>query len=125
MYVADRTNHRVQAFTSAGTFVGEVFTDRRARGTGAAGAVAISPDQKWLYVCDSQNSRVWIVRRSDLKKVGYFGTASGYPGGLFAVHDIDVDSKGNVYTGETLTGRRVQRFLYKGLRPAPKQDWVD
>jgi len=43
----------------------------------------------------------------------------------FAVHDIDVDSKGNIVTGETLTGRRVQRFLYKGLRPAPKQDWVD
>jgi sugar lactone lactonase YvrE len=29
-----------------------------------------------------------------------------------------VDSKGNLYIGETLEGRRVQRFLYKGLRAA-------
>ena len=125
VYVADRPNHRIQAFTFAGKYEGEVFTDRRARGTGAAGAVVVSHDQKWLYVTDSQNSWVWIIRRSDLKKVGHFGTSSGYPGGFFAVHDIDVDSKGNIYTGETLTGRRVQRFIYKGLRPAPKQDWVD
>ena len=32
VYVADRPNHRIQAFTFAGKFVGEVFTDRRARG---------------------------------------------------------------------------------------------
>jgi sugar lactone lactonase YvrE len=30
-------------------------------------------------------------------------------------HSMAVDSKGNVYVGETLEGKRVQRFLFKGL----------
>ena len=37
---------------------------------------------------------------------------------FYAVHSIAVDSKGNVYTGETYEGKRVQKFVYKGLGPA-------
>jgi sugar lactone lactonase YvrE len=33
-------------------------------------------------------------------------------------HNMAVDTKGNLYIGETLEGRRVQRFLYKGLGAA-------
>jgi len=33
-------------------------------------------------------------------------------------HNMAVDSKGNLYISETLEGRRVQRFLYKGLQNA-------
>jgi hypothetical protein len=29
-----------------------------------------------------------------------------------------VDSKGNVFIGETYEGKRVQKFVYKGLGPA-------
>ena len=31
-------------------------------------------------------------------------------------HSIDVDKRGNIYIGETWEGKRVQRYLYKGLR---------
>jgi sugar lactone lactonase YvrE len=31
------------------------------------------------------------------------------------VHSIAVDSKGNLYTTETYEGKRVQRFVYKGM----------
>jgi hypothetical protein len=34
---------------------------------------------------------------------------------FMAVHSIAVDSKGNIYTTETYTGKRLQKFVYKGM----------
>jgi len=31
------------------------------------------------------------------------------------VHSIATDSKGNLYTVETYEGKRLQKFIYKGL----------
>jgi len=31
------------------------------------------------------------------------------------VHSIATDSKGNLYTTETYEGKRVQKFIYKGV----------
>ena len=36
-------------------------------------------------------------------------------GGVRAIHNVSLDSKGNIYTTETYTGARVQKFTYKGL----------
>ena len=36
------------------------------------------------------------------------------------MHSIATDSKGNLYTTETYTGARVQRFVYKGIGPVTK-----
>ena len=47
-----------------------------------------------------------------------FGDGGRWPGTFFGVHSIATDSKGNIYTTETYEGKRVQRFLYKGLGPA-------
>ena len=44
-----------------------------------------------------------------------FGKGGHYPGEWYSLHSIAADSKGNLYTVETYQGRRVQRFLYKGL----------
>jgi hypothetical protein len=33
------------------------------------------------------------------------------------VHSIATDSKGNIYTTETYEGKRLQRFLAKGMAP--------
>jgi hypothetical protein len=38
------------------------------------------------------------------------------------MHSIATDSKGNLYTTETYQGRRVQKFVYKGLAPVTKKD---
>jgi hypothetical protein len=35
---------------------------------------------------------------------------------------VAVDSKGNLYTTETYEGKRIQKFVYKGLRPVQKKD---
>jgi hypothetical protein len=37
------------------------------------------------------------------------------------VHSVATDSKGNLYTVETLQGKRLQKFTYKGLGPIPAQ----
>jgi hypothetical protein len=34
------------------------------------------------------------------------------------VHNLAVDSKGNVYTAEVDSGKRAQKFMFKGLGPA-------
>jgi hypothetical protein len=39
---------------------------------------------------------------------------------FLGVHSIAVDSKGNLYTTETYTGKRLQKFVYKGLGAVPK-----
>jgi len=33
------------------------------------------------------------------------------------VHSIATDSKGNIYTTETYEGKRLQKFVYKGIGP--------
>ena len=56
--------------------------------------------------------------RNSMEIIGSFGSG-GHNGGLFTtVYDIATDSMGNIYAGETWEGKRVQRFLYKGLAPA-------
>jgi len=38
-----------------------------------------------------------------------------------SMHGTAVDSKGNVYTTETYQGRRVQKFVCKGLGPVTRK----
>lgn len=119
VYVCDRTNHRFQVFRTDGTFVAEkVISPRTIQGTVHDIAFSHDPEQRFLYVPDVRNSKVMILRRSDLEVVGSFGHAGHFPGGFTNGSSVAVDSKGNLYVGEGADGKRVQRFLYKGLRPA-------
>jgi len=40
------------------------------------------------------------------------------------VHSIATDSRGNIYTTETYEGKRVQKFVYKGMGNVPAQQGV-
>ena len=51
-----------------------------------------------------------------------FGDGGRQPGQFFGVHNLATDSKGNLYTTETYTGARVQRFLFKGVGPVTRKD---
>ena len=70
---------------------------------------------------DGANHRVWILLRESLEIVGRFGQHGHWAGQLDVPHNVAVDSRGNLYIGETLEGRRVQRFLYEGLKPSTPQ----
>lgn len=119
LYVCDRANNRIQIFRKDGTFVKEGFVAPKTLGFGSAMAIGFSPDkdQRFLYVADGPNHKVWILRRDDLTTLGFFGSG-GRAGGQFVLaHTLGVDSKGNVYVGETVDGNRVQKFKFMGMRP--------
>ena len=44
-----------------------------------------------------------------------FGRGGRQPGQFYGVHSIAVDSKGNIYTTETFEGKRIQKFVFKGM----------
>jgi DNA-binding beta-propeller fold protein YncE len=121
VYVGDRNNSRIQVFRKDGTFVKEAFIKPSTmRGTVLDLNFSKDAGQRWLFVADGRNDKVWILRRTDLQVIGEFGNG-GQMGGEFTIaHAIAADSKNNVYVGESLTGNRVQRFLYKGTRPATR-----
>jgi len=119
VYVSDRLNNRIQVFKTDGTFVKEGFIARKTLGNGAAYDVDLSsdPQQRFLYVPDGMNNHVWILNRDTLEVVGRFGRQGRYAGQFHHVHNIAVDSKGNIYTAET-QGKRVQKFTFKGVSSA-------
>jgi hypothetical protein len=119
LYVCDRANNRVQVFRMDGTFVREGTVRPETRGAGSAHAIGLSPDQQFLYLADGVNKKVWILRRSDLTVLGSFSSGGRMGGQVMIAHALGVDSKGNVYVGETINTNRVQKFRYVGMRPAP------
>jgi DNA-binding beta-propeller fold protein YncE len=119
VYVCDRVNDRIQVFKPDGTFLKETFFTRNTKGSGSAWDVAFSrdPQQKYMYVADGMNDRIYIVLRDTLETLTSFGDGGRQPGQFYGVHSITTDSQGNIYTTETWEGKRVQKFVYKGLAP--------
>ena len=113
VYVCDRQNDRIQVFQKDGKFVKEAYVSKETKGDGSVWDVAFSPDQKLLYVADGHDKKVWILDRASLNTIGSFGDGGRYPGQFYGVGSVAVDSKGNVYTGETYEGKRVQKFVKK------------
>ena len=119
VYVADRVNNRIQVFQTDGTFVKEVFIDKKTLGNGSAWDVDLSPDEKQtvLYNPDGTNQQMWMLLREDLTILGTFGRRGRMAGQFYWVHNVAVDSHGNVYTGEVNQGRRVQKFVLQSSPP--------
>lgn len=118
VYVCDRQSDRLQVFQKDGKFVKEAFVSKSTLGDGSVWDVAFSSDskQQFLYIADGQDKKVWVLRRDTLEVVTSFGDGGRLPGYFYGVGSIALDSKGNVYTGETYEGKRVQKFVYKGLQ---------
>jgi hypothetical protein len=117
VYVCDRQSNRIQVFKKDGTFVKEAVVSKSTLGQGAVWDIAFSsdPGQRFLYVADGSDQKVWILRRDTLDVVSSVGAGGRWPGHFYGVGNIAVDSKGNLYTGETYEGKRLQKFLFKGV----------
>jgi DNA-binding beta-propeller fold protein YncE len=132
VYVCDSASNRVQVFQKNGTFVKEGIVKAGTGGLnlnpagGAQGAtysfgsawdVAFSNDaqQRFLYVADGMNKTVWILDRNTLAPLSRVGGGGRYPGLFYAVASVAVDSRGNLYTGEESDGKRVQKFINRGM----------
>ena len=122
VYVCDRPNDRIQVFKKSGEFVKEVRIAPATRGDGSVWDITFSRDaaQKYLYLADGKNEKIYVMDRNSLEIITSFGDGGRQPGQFFAVHSIATDSKGNVYTTETYEGKRLQKFSYKGLGPVTR-----
>jgi DNA-binding beta-propeller fold protein YncE len=117
VYVCDRPNDRLQVFTKEGKFVKEKQFFPETLSDGSVWDIAFSrdPQQRWIFMADGANEHVYVIDRNSLEVVSQFGTGGRQPGQFRGVHSIAVDSKGNIYTTETYTGKRLQRFMYRGM----------
>ena len=124
LYVCDRAADRIQVFQKDGTFVKEFFFAPETLSQGSTWDVAFSEDaeQKFLYIADGQNMKVYIVDRESMEVIYSFGDGGRQPGMFFAVHSIATDSKGNIYTTETYEGKRLQKFINRGLQSVEKDN---
>ncbi|HEY6943959.1 MAG TPA: hypothetical protein VI431_02375, partial [Candidatus Acidoferrum sp.] len=124
LYVCDRPNDRIQVFKKDGTFVKEAFIAKRTLGDGSTWDIAFwkDPQQKYIFLADGSNEKIYILLRETLEILTSFGDGGRQPGQFYAVHSIATDSKGNIFTTETYRGQRVQKFVYKGMAPVTKKD---
>ena len=69
VYVADRSNRRIQVFTPAGKYVTQVFINRAGPSAGSVAGLAFSPDpqQQFLYAADYGNSHIAVLDRKTLR----------------------------------------------------------
>ena len=112
VYVCDRMNHRLQIFQKDGTFVTEGFIGRDTAGA-SVWDIDFSQDdaQEFIINADGGNHLLWMVRREELETIDTLGRRGRNAGQFESPHSLAVDSSGNMYVGETLDGRRMQKFV--------------
>ena len=120
IYVADRRGSRIQVFRQNGEYLMERFVRPETGGSGTGFTLQFSrdPQQSILYLADGTNQRVWLLRRSDLKILDRFGRPGRNAGQFLRTHMIAIDSQNRMYVGEAGNGRRIQRFILAGTKPA-------
>ncbi len=116
VYVCDRTENRVQVFQKDGKYVKEFFVAKTTQGGadgGSAWDVTFSKDnqQQFMFVANGWDKKVHILQRSSGNILGTFGQGGRMPGEFVGVGSLAMDSKGNLYTGETFEGKRVQKWM--------------
>jgi DNA-binding beta-propeller fold protein YncE len=116
VYVCDRTNDRIQAFREDGTFVKEFFVEKNTLANGSVWDLDLFPDEKetWLLNADGANNEVRTLDRDTGEILGAFGRNGRQADEFHWIHNLAIDSRGNVFTTEVDTGKRAQKFLFRG-----------
>lgn len=105
VYVADRTNERVQIFDMNGKFLGK-WTD-----IGAPWGLTYSKKENAIYMADGKNNRI-IKLNLDGQVLGVLSSQGRAQGKVDFAHHIAVDSAGALYVAE-IKNWRVQKFAAK------------
>ena len=134
-YVCDRGNDRLQVFDTNSPdlgkpcsnptgivgkcgFVAEQLISEHTNSPppGTSVSLNFSKDaaQSCLYVGDNSNMTIYILNRSNLQELGRLGRNGRNAGDLHWLHQVSVDSKGNIYTAEVDVGKRIQKWLHYG-----------
>jgi NHL repeat len=134
LYVCDRGNNRVQVFNGRDPnlgqecrnpsgemgkcgFVKEQFVSVHTNGLpGSAVSMNFSTDakQSCLYVGDNSNMTIYVLKRDTLEELGRLGRSGREAGEFHWLHQVSLDSRGNIYTAEVDTGKRLQKFVRYG-----------
>jgi len=120
---ADRTSDRLQVFSRDGKFVKEIFVEPESLADGST----------WTWRSRRTRSRstcTWrtaapelhIYDRQSLTELTNFGEAGTTGPVLFDGTASPSTRRATLYTTETYQGRRVQKFVYKGLGPVTKKE---
>ena len=124
VYVADRTNNRLQVFRLDGSFVREVFIARNTlQQEGTVHNFAFSADraQQYLYVLDGSNKAIRVLDRQTLQVLTSIGGHAGHNAReFFHAHSFAADSKGNLFIGEVNDGMRYYRYAKRGTTVTPR-----
>jgi hypothetical protein len=127
VYVCDRWMNRLQVFDTMGNFKKNmpfnfkiwtpvpatgVSSRRDAQLVGSCSSVEFSLDaaQKYMYVINEIDEQIDMVDRASGKVLSSFGRPGHQVGEFMHAHTMAVDSKGNIYVGESVDGRRAQKF---------------
>ena len=125
IYVCDRADDRIEVFTKTGSLkrvitvvagTGQTLGIGGAPGLGTAGSAwdlrfTNDREQTYMFEVDGGNEILHTMDRVLGSIVANLGQPGHLPGQFTFLHSNTVDSKGNVYTGETINGRRIQKFV--------------
>ena len=112
VYVTDRENHRIQIFDENGKYLDQFST-----GTPSTPQVLFLDASRSLWIADNDTSK--IIKYDIEGHYQYsWGSKGEWPGALWNVHGMSVDSDGNLYLAEVNAGR-VEKFRpRRGANPA-------
>jgi len=99
-------------FRRDGTFVKEFRVTPETLQNGSVWDLVLSedPQQRFIFMADGANGQVVTLVRATGEVLSSFGRHGRQAGQFKWVHNIAVDSKGNIYTAEVGFGRRAQKF---------------
>jgi DNA-binding beta-propeller fold protein YncE len=113
VYVADRSNARIQVFDANGKFLKMWKSEE----LGRPWSLTIGPDNL-LYMVDGGDLRPAPPDRGQLLKLDLSGKIlakwsrfGNYDGQIYWGHDLAVGKDGAVYVGDVYHGMRVQKFV--------------
>jgi len=124
MYVCDRQNDRIQVFTKTGSFVRVIAvvpgTGQTQGPYGALNIIGSAWDldfsndvqQTFMIEVDGGNEQLHFMDRQTGSILASLGQPGHEAGKFIFLHSVAKDSKGNLYTGETINGRRIQKFVH-------------
>jgi len=102
VYVADRTNARIQVFDETGKFLTK-WTN-----VGSPWGLYYVGRENAIYMCDGVNNRV-VKLNLEGQVLGVLGEFGKAPGKFDFAHHLAVDSAGSIYVAE-IKNWRVQKF---------------
>jgi hypothetical protein len=129
VYACDRGQDRINVYTKGsgktpGISVAEIPVIPGTAALGTAGSAwdvnfSTGSQQTFMYVSDGGNEVLWTFNHaaalagSPSALLDGFGRPGHMAGDFTFLHMMAIDSKGNLYVGETIGGRRIQKFTLK------------